>query len=139
MPKIDNNWVIEQMQASRVRVGSGNAVLALLKTWESVDEDYDLQVEAIDVFCKLALGHAIIEKNEDEVWGPAQPGFMSVGDQVRVKADAFSGDTGVLHNGRRGKIVAIRHGDIIFKSTDGKEPLLDSVHYSPYNLEKRIR
>jgi hypothetical protein len=139
MPKIDNNWVLEQMQASRVRVGSGKAVLALLKTWESIDEDYDLQVEAIDVFCKLALGHVILEKNDDEVWGPAQPGFMSVGDEVRVKADAFSGDTGVLHNGRRGKIVAIRHGDIIFRSTDDKEPLLESVHYSPYNLEKRIR
>ena len=40
---------------------------------------------------------------------------------------------------RRGKVVGVRYGDIIFKSTDNKEPILDGSHYSPYQLQKRIR
>jgi hypothetical protein len=67
------------------------------------------------------------------------PGQLVVGDEVRVLANAFTDKVGVAHNGRRGRVVAIRYGDVIFKSTDDKEPLLDGTHYSPYKLEKRIK
>jgi hypothetical protein len=35
-------------------------------------------------------------------------------------------------------VVAVRYGDIIIKTTDGKEPVLDGSHYSPYKLEKLV-
>ena len=61
-----------------------------------------------------------------------------VADEVRVKWNAFDGEMGKLHNGRRGKVVSIRYGDIIVKTTDGKEPVLEGFHYTPQQLEKRV-
>jgi hypothetical protein len=142
MPEINDEWVRQQMQEAKVKVGSGKVVLKLLETWVGVgDLSPALAKEAAEVFSKLALGHALTEEKvaEDEVWIPAMPGQMTVGDEVRVLKDAFDGDLGPTHNGRRGKIAALRYGDVIFKSTDGKEPALDGVHYSPYKLERRIR
>ena len=96
--------------------------------------------KAVEIFSKVALGHSLVKENSvDEVWEEVRPGFIKVADVVRVKNDAFVGELGVIHNGRVGKIVAIRSGDIIFKSTDDLEPALDSVHYQASKLEKRIR
>ena len=141
MGKVNYNWVKEQFAKASVTVGAGNAVLDLLKTWENSEpKDIEQAKKAVEIFSKVALGHSLVKENKaDEVWEEVRPGFIKVADVVRVKHDAFVGDLGVIHNGRVGKIVAIRSGDIIFKSTDGLEPLLDSVHYQASKLEKRIR
>jgi hypothetical protein len=141
MPKVNFEWVRQQMQDAKVRVAPGVALLALLEAWNDIDKLTQEQAkEAVEMFSKLALGSNIFEEvKQDEIWIPALPGQLTVGDEVRVLKDAFSDTTGVMHNGRRGKIIAIRYGDVIFKSTDGKEPDLSGVHYSPYKLEKRIR
>jgi hypothetical protein len=67
-----------------------------------------------------------------------QPGFIKVSEVVRVKADAFDGELGALHNGRKGVVVGVRYGDVIIKSTDGKEPILEGAHYPPAKLEKLV-
>lgn len=141
MPEVNDEWARQQMQEAKVKVGPGKAVLKLLETWAGVGElSPALAKEAVEVFSKLALNNVlVVATNVDEIWVPAQPGQLTVGDEVRVLADAFEDQSGTIHNGRRGIIAAIRYGDVIFKSTDGKEPLLDGVHYSPYKLEKRIR
>lgn len=141
MPDVNNEWVRQQMQEAKVKIGSGKMVLKLLETWATAELSPALAKEAAEVFSKLALGHALSEEKvaEDEIWVPAMPGQMTVGDEVRVLPNAFDGDMGTAHNGRRGKITALRYGDVIFKSTDGKEPALDGTHYSPYNLERRVR
>lgn len=134
------SWIYEQIQAARVRKPIGNAIVALVEKFEEVSEGLseDDMKKAIEIFSKVSLGHAIVKENKDEKWAPLQPGFITVGDIVRVKQDAFTGDLGKLHNGRRGRVVAVRYGDVIFKSDDGKEPTLDGAHYSPYSLEKLI-
>jgi hypothetical protein len=137
--KVDLEWVKDQMTAARIRRGPGDAVLKLLQVWETIDLDDDMSSEAVSVFKSLALSHSLIEPYKDEVWVPAQPGQIKVADEVRVKSDAFTGEAGRAHNGRRGVIVAIRSGDVIVRSTDDIKPVLDGVHYSPYNLEKRIK
>lgn len=140
MPEVNFDWIRQQMTDAKVKIGTGNALLALLETWKDQKLTDKQMKETIEYFSKLALGVNIYEENlEDEIWIPAQPGQLTVGDQVRVLADAFNDPNLVSHNGRRGVIVAIRYGDIIFKSTDGKNPILEGVHYSPYKLEKRIK
>jgi hypothetical protein len=141
MPEFNEEWVREQMQEAKVKVGSGKAVLKLLEVWSKIELSPNLAAEAIDIFSKLAANTALVSSGEkpDEVWIPLTPGNIVVGDEVRVLKDAFTEGPTILHNGRRGTVVALRYGDIIFKSTDGKTPLLDGVHYSPYKLEKRIR
>jgi len=139
MPEVNREWVENQFAAAKIRVGSGKAVLKLLDVWDSVKLSPDMTREAVEVFSKIALNHALVPDAPDEKWGPAQPGFILVGDQVRVMADAFDGELGVMHNGRKGVVVAVRHGDVIMTSTDGIEPKLEGVHYSPYKMDKRYQ
>jgi PHP family Zn ribbon phosphoesterase len=142
MPEVNYEWVRQQMQEAKVKVGSGNAVLKLLEVWEQQPKlSANLAKEAIEVFSKLALGHALVASKEssDEVWVPLQPGQIKVGDEVRVLLNAFTDSAASIHNGRRGKVIAVRYGDVIVKSTDGKSPELNGVHYSPYKLEKLVR
>ena len=139
MPEINEEWIRYQMQEAKVKVGVGNALLKLLGTWETLNISVPQQKEIVALFNSIALGHSILPEKPDEVWVDAQPGFIIVGDEVRVKADAYDGSTGAMHNGRRGRVVGVRYGDIIFKSEDGKEPLLDGAHYSPHQLQKRVR
>lgn len=142
MPEVNKEWVAEQLQAAKVKVGSGKAIIKLLETWSELpDLSESMKKEVLEVFPILANGFSIKEEeNEDDyIWTPLQPGQIVVGDVVRVKADAFSDKLGPIHNSRRGTVVAVRYGDVIFNDTDGKKPELRGVHYSPYKLEKRIR
>jgi hypothetical protein len=139
VPEINEQWIKEQMQEAKVKVGVGNALLKLLATWEQMKLSDSQQKEVIALFNKLALGYAILPEVANEMWIDAQPGAITVGDQVRVKLDAYQGSTGSIHNGRRGKVVGIRYGDIIFKSNDEKQPILDGAHYSPHQLQKRVQ
>jgi hypothetical protein len=138
MSELDPKWVEEQFIKARLKVGVGKAVLKLIDAWSSVNlKGKDVEL-AFAIAARLVQGHAIVEERKDEKWLPVQPGFIKVNDTVRVMSDAFDGELGTIHNGRRGVVTAIRSGDIIVKSTDGLEPLLDGVHYSPYKLEKLI-
>jgi len=142
MAEIDKQWVMEQLEAAKVKVGSGKAILKLLEAWSSVPPLSDAMTEEVlRVFPLLAKGHVLlIEENEDDYfWIPVQPGQIVVGDVVRVKADAYTDKLGPIHNGRKGLVVAVRYGDIIVNSTDGKKPDLNGVHYAPYKLEKRVK
>jgi hypothetical protein len=142
MPEVNFEWVRQQLEEAKAKVGSGTAVLKLLETWEQMSKlSPKMAEEAVELFSKLALGKPAITPADpvNEVWIPLQPGNIAVGDEVRVLFDAFSDKAGIMHNGRRGKVIAVRYGDVIFKSTDGKNPELNGVHYSPYKLEKRIK
>jgi len=140
MPNVNEEWVRSQFDAAKVKVAPGKAVMSLLHAWKDIEGLNEKQArEAIEIFSRVALNYALVEPtHESETWVPCQPGFISVGDDVRVFADAFDGELGRVHNGRRGKVVAVRYGDVIIKTNDGKEPVLDGAHYSPYKLEKRV-
>ncbi len=142
MPEINREWVVEQLQAAKVKVGSGKAIMKLLEAWESIPDLSDnMKEEVLKIFPLVARGVVLkVEEDENDYsWIPLQPGQIKVGDVVRVKADAFSDKLGPIHNGRRGTVVAVRYGDVIFNDTDGKKPELKGVHYSPYKLEKRVK
>lgn len=142
MPEMNHEWIREQLEAAKVKVGSGKAILKLVEAWEKLpDMSTSMIDEILTVFPLLARGHAIKkeESDSDYRWIDLQPGNITVGDVVRVKSDAFSEKMGTIHNGRLGRVTAVRYGDVIFNSTDGRTPELVGVHYSPYKLEKRIR
>src|SRR6056300_958034 len=108
MPEVNYEWIKEQLQAAKVKVGSGKAIIKLLEAWEEVPKLSDNMIEEVlTVFPQIARGHAIKEEeNEDDyIWIPLQPGQITVTDVVRVKADAYSDELGPIHNGRRGTVV----------------------------------
>jgi hypothetical protein len=142
MPEVNFEWIKQQLEEAKAKVGSGNAAMALLEAWAKIPNlSESMSKEAVALFSKLALNEALstpqVDKNE--VWVQARAGQLVVGDEVRVATNAFKDATGAIHNGRRGKIIAIRYGDVIFKATDGKQPDLEGVHYSPDRLEKRVQ
>lgn len=142
MPELNNEWIREQLEAAKVKVGSGKAILKLLETWGELPKlSPGIVDEIFEVFPKLAKGQPILveESDEDYYWVDVQPGDIKVGEVVRVKVDAFTDKLGTIHNGRRGTVVGVRYGDVIVNDTDGKTPPLKGVHYSPYKLEKRLR
>lgn len=137
--KVNYDWVKQQFADAKIRVGVGKAVLRMLKTWEEIDLNTEQSKQVLDILSTVGLGHALVVPNKEEIWIDARRGDLKVGDVVRVSHDAFPGSTGMLHNGRRGVIVAIRSGDIIFNSTDDKTPILDGAHYQPEHLQKRVQ
>lgn len=139
MPKVDFEWAKEQLTEAKAKRGVGDAALELLKAWEAMSVDDEFIEEALETFTTLAQGHSLLAPYADEVWVEAVPGQLKVADKVRVKSNAFTGETGRTHNGRSGVVVAIRYGDIIVRMTDGKQPSLDGAHYSPFHLDKRIK
>lgn len=139
MRKINYNWVKEQFASAKIRVGVGKAVLKMLKTWEEIDLDHNQSQQVLEILSKVGLGQSLVPISPEELWVDAMRGQLVVGDIVRVKHDAYTEELAYLHNGRRGTIVAIRSGDIIFNSTDDFEPKLENVHYKPEVLQKRLR
>ena len=127
-----------QLEQAKVPAEVGISVIKLLEFWTTLDHSEQNNVHVVELFSKLAMSIALVDNSGNEIWESAQAGFIKVGDEVRVKADAFDGKLGQMHNGRRGRVVAIRYGDIIIKTTDGKEPILDGSHYSPDRLEKLV-
>jgi hypothetical protein len=137
--KINYEWVKDQFARSKTRVGVGKAVLQLLKTWETIEMDPEKSKQVLDIFSQVALGYALVPIATEEVWLDAKRGHLSVGDIVRVSHSAYDGELAYIHNGRRGVVVAIRSGDIIFNSTDDMLPKIEGAHYSPERLQKRVR
>jgi hypothetical protein len=140
MPKVNLDWIKTQFKGAGVRQGTGDAVLALLKVWETLDLTPEMAEDAIDVFSSLAKNEALIKTPAEQLWIPAQTGGMiQKGDIVRIRHNAFAGEVGIIHNGRVGRVTAIRSGDIIFRSTDDLDPFIDNAHYPFSAVEKRIR
>ena len=136
---LDLSWAENQIASARVPVPVGRATIELLKTWGNLSfPNESQQNQALDIFSKLARSEALVEESE-AVWKSGQVGFMlQVGDTVRVRKDAFKGAAGQLHNGRVGRVVAKRSGDIIVKTTDDRTPVLDGAHYPPSALEVKV-
>jgi len=137
---VNRAWVREQLTLIGASAPVYNAVNRLLDVAAGFTErERDL---AIDAFIKLIKGEALyVEPDNDDhtAWAPAQRGFLNVGDVIRVKTSAYASDAGIFHNGRVGKIVAIRYGDIIVRYIDGREPNPDTgARHSPDVLEKKF-
>ena len=136
------DWVKEQMTAAKIKQSVGTSVLRLMEVWDTMKHSDESAKAAVEVFSKLALGHALVEPKMDSLvgrWVQATPGQIKVADIIRVKSDVFDGELGRIHNGRIGKVVGVRYGDIIVKTIDEKTPVLDGAHYSPHMLEKLVQ
>lgn len=140
MSNTDMDWVKQQLTQNKTKKAVGDAVLKLLASWDQLKERNPKNSgEILEVFGKLAQGHALVQENKNEKWIPVQAGAIKVADTVRVSYNAFDAESGKSNlNGRRGKVVGVRYGDIIVKSNDDKLPVLDGTHFKPENLEKLV-
>ena len=140
MPEVDMDWVKQQLIQNKTKKMVGDAVLKMLETWgELKEKNSKNSKEILDLFQKLAQGYALVPENKNEKWAQALAGAIKVTDVVRVSFNAFDVESGKSQfNGRRGKVVGVRYGDIIFKSTDDKTPVIEGAHFRPEDLEKLV-
>lgn len=136
-------WATNQLEDVQAPEREAKLVMRMLEEWwDDQLEPGDDPWQALGWFEQLARGKALPTPEQADVnwrWEQARPGGLVVRDYVRVKADAYEGDTGRMHNGRSGYIVRISAGDILVKYDDGKLPELVGLppRHSPHFLEKR--
>lgn len=141
MSELNMDWVKEQLTQNKTKKLTGDAVIELLNTWKNLKKPpkTDNSKEIVDLFAKLSLGHALVKENKNENWTQVFAGAIKVSETVRVRFDAFTEDSEKhILNGRRGKVVGVRYGNIIIKSDDSKLPVLDGTHFVAENLEKLV-
>ena len=141
MPEVSRQWVASQLEQAKVTKQVGDSVIALMKVWETLDIKDKNAKTVVEIFSKLATNTAVVENAaEDEVWVPARPGAIKVGDTMMVLPDAYDHpELAPVHNGRRGRVVRISYGNIVLAYTDGKEPQISMAHHSPFKLKKLVR
>lgn len=116
------------------------AVERLLEVWWTMNHTEQSSQLTLDSFQSLARGYSLTRDDAPEaVWVPVKPGNIVRGEYVRVRNEAYKDQVGHIHNGRTGRVVAVRHGDVIVKYDDSRTPQFDGVHHSPHVLEKRVR
>lgn len=132
------NWENDQMVEARIPKEASEVVRKLLNVWaEFTVPDKKHQALIIRTFETLTQGHSLVVQDlPTERWEAANPGRIHVRDTVRVRHDAYSDETGRMHNGRRGRVIGVRYGDIIIKYEDGRQPPFDAVHHAPAKLER---
>lgn len=135
---VDFNWVQEQLDSASVKPEVAEVVISLLETWETLEYDSGNLKEVTEIFTELIHNRALLPAESTEVWVEALRGSIHTGDVIRVRFDAFDGDQGRYHNGRVGKVIGVRHGDVIMRSTDNKSPNIDGARYDTKYLERRV-
>lgn len=133
------DWARSQMTEANYPQAIKTAVERLLEVWWRQNHTPETEETTLNVFDILARGHALVAPvAENERWVEAKLGRIGPRDYVRVKANAYRDEVGMVHNLRRGRVIGIRYGDIIVKYEDGKHPPFDAVHHSPHSLEIRV-
>lgn len=136
------DWVRSQLTENKTKKSVGDAVIKLIGTWSEIKTPpkIDISKEVLSIFSTLAMGHPLVDSAGEQKWEPVRLGDILVADVVRIKTNAFdSSSSHTALNGRIGKVVGIRSGDIIVKSTDDVLPLLDGLHFKVNHLDKLIK
>lgn len=139
MALINKKWLQEQFELDKTDPGTIRRISTLLKSLERMitdDEAPELVEEVLEKFGKLARGHAIADPLPETVWLSGRARTPGVGQTVRVPLNMYSDRRKTL-NGRVGRVVAVRHGDVIVNTTDDGE-FLEGVRFRPYELEMKM-
>ena len=123
--------------------------------WEPIDEYSDARLgDHLEAHAHLFAsdepdGHSSVTQTtkvawvapadpvNEHYWQPARIGQIRPGDKVRVLRDAYKHeDLARIHNGRICEVLEVKDGDVICRSIDDREPVLNGSHYAPYTLEQ---
>ena len=136
-----NEWLQDQIQRFGVPEELQDPMTRLVKIGWFLRQNHGLDQATYEKFLKTVMAlsqeHNIAHADPESVWIQAKPGMLVVRDYVRVKDDAYTGETGLMHNGKTGVITAIRYGDIhvLYEDSTGAS----TVRHSPHALEKKVR
>lgn len=137
MMDINWDWVKDQLEKARVPQEHATSVTRLLETLETMRLSDDPLRSVLDTFQRLSLGYTIVPDSANERWVEVLPGNYAIGNTVRVKSDAYDGKKSTLHNGRRGRVVAVRSGKtvVLYDDTENNE---EQYYHDPSVLERLV-
>ncbi len=134
-------FVSTQLNGVEPSASLRDATVYMLREMEKQTDLHELSDEdcitVLSYVSKLAQGHALIGETPDERWGDVIPGEYSVGDTVRVRADAYTGDHGLRHNGKRGRITAVHQAKTVVLYDDAATSE-ESFYHEPFNLQRLV-
>lgn len=140
--RVDWAWVDEQLAAVGY-TGTGRTrvidVLTVLESGEYRSSEREEVIKILDMAKNLFLGTAIAEPEPDILegtWAQAERGYIVKKDVVRVKPEAYVGEAGVRHNGKVGRVTAVK-GDHVYVIYEG-ETIDDTVSHNLINLLKKL-
>lgn len=135
---MDNEkWLADQFSADKTSPETARKIISLLKTWDGLSVEDGQEDEILGRFVKLAKKQMIADPEPDAKWLAGSIQTPGVGQTVRVPPDKFTGHRGQSLNGRVGKVVAVRYGDVIFNTTDDLE-YIEGIRLRPHELEIKI-
>lgn len=129
-------WSRAQLDAAGVDEAVRVDVLALLSVWERIifPAGDPRRERVLTIFADLTRGIAI-EKDPDPgfTWVSAVKAKPRQKDRVRIRRDAFDGESGKQLNGKEGIIARVSRGTLVV-ALDGE----GSLHVAPEKLETRV-
>lgn len=132
-------WVSKQLAETNKAVNE--ATVATLKAFDDAKTKHlitdDEAREVLEHVQSLALGYAIVKDKPDERWTQVVPGEYNIGDTVRVHSNAYEGRAGLLHNGKRGRIVGVAQSKTIVLYNDAATNE-ESFYHEPIKLERLL-
>lgn len=135
---LDAKWVEDQCRLGELGPDVTFVVKKMIDALDSYTLPEPARQTASNAVAKLVRGESIAVEKPDDRWGPVIPGAYSIGDKVRVKPDAYSELLPAQrHNGRRGRVTAVRNGLAIVLYDDS--PSVDLQHqHSPEKLQRLL-
>lgn len=130
-------WVSKQLESTDFDQVTKDTVVYVLELIRKEDLTDDQERNVLNTALKLAAGHSVAKTPEDERWGPVIPGAYAVRDVVRVRDNAFEGELGTRHNGKRGRVVATRNGLVMVVLDDSPSSEIQ-MQYKPEHLERKL-
>lgn len=131
-------WISKQLAASPHDQAVKDAVVYVIERLRKEDLTDEQEATVMNVATRLVSGHSIAPATAaGERWGPVIPGEYQVKDVVRVRSNAFDGDIGQQHNGKRGRVVASRNGFVMVVLDDSPSSEIQ-MRYKPEHLERLI-
>lgn len=134
-------WVSIQLH----KVGASDRVqevtAQMMRRFDELADEFLLsdeeRVNVLTYVRKLHVGNALIEDSPDERWGDVVPGSYNVGDTVRVREDAYPGEHGMRHNGKRGRVIGVAQAKAIVLYDDAKNSE-ESFYHEPEKLQRLV-
>lgn len=134
-------WVSRELAGAKVSQDVNETSVMVLQKLEQMQAKFDLSDDdvrvVLDCVHKLGLGHSIAVEEKPEKWGPVVPGAYSIGDTIRVKPDAYEGERGTKHNGKRGRVTAARDGLVLCVYEDAFSADIQYRH-APVKLQRLL-
>jgi hypothetical protein len=131
-----SEWAAAQLKKSGTDQVTTTSVLRLIELWDTMSfgSDVERRDNVLNLFGELARSHALAASDPTPyTWISANTAKPRQHDRVRVRLDAYTGETGTMLNGEEGVVARIARGTLVIAMDIG-----GVIHINPSLLETQV-